>query len=219
MDSDLCAILDALRDLQGAAHGLMTPAGQMRDFHNHPVLSQRVVRDFEELHRISLPAGYRDFLLQVGNGGAGGVFKLGECDDGDGYRRWHENDGFVGTLTEPFPHTQAWNDLTGLPCNDRDDPEGEAEFWRQWQVFEKRYLDPANVNGAIPICHEGCAHRDWLIVTGPERGNIWHDSRTTQDGLYPAQQSGSARLTFLQWYRSWLGLDNAVRRVRQARAG
>ena len=36
-------------------------------------------------------------------------------DDGHDLRPWQENDGFVGQLAEPFPHTSAWNDLTGNP--------------------------------------------------------------------------------------------------------
>jgi hypothetical protein len=180
------------------------------------------VRDFEELHRVRLPPDYRDFLLSIGNGGAGpyyGVFKLGEMDDGFDYKAWRENDGFIGVLSEPFPHTNPWNDPSGMPEFDGSragDREWEDEYWRAKDAWDNRYWNNANVHGAIPICHQGCAIRDWLIVTGPEAGHVWTDSRADLEGLFPTQQQDSRRVTFLQWYRSWL--HDALRSIRDGDA-
>ncbi len=60
------------------------------------------------------------------------------------------------------------------------------------------------MNGAIPICHLGCALRQWLVVTGPEAGNIWCDYRADRRGIYPLSAPGKERVTFYQWYRDWL---------------
>jgi hypothetical protein len=60
------------------------------------------------------------------------------------------------------------------------------------------------VNGAIPVCHIGCALRRWLVVTGPERGHIWCDDRADQRGLYPLRLHGADRVTFIDWYLDWL---------------
>src|SRR5208283_4634322 len=49
-----------------------------------PRLTEKAVSAFEKKWRITLPAGYRQFLIELGNGGAGpsyGVFKLGEEGD------------------------------------------------------------------------------------------------------------------------------------------
>ena len=84
--------------------------------------------------------------------------------------------------------------------------------------INKRYWDAALVAGAFPICHHGCAYRDWLVVTGPEAGQVWHDARPDERGLWPYESTDGRRLTFAEWYLDWLGgalqkfgLDHAVR--------
>lgn len=54
------------------------------------------------------------------------------------------------------------------------------------------------IDGAFPICHMGCAILIWLIVTGPEAGNVWMDDRSSDGGWMPL------RLTFLRWYERWI---------------
>src|SRR5262245_46434372 len=92
----------------------------------NPPLTEKEVRAFEAAHGIALPTDYRDFLINVGNGGAGpeyGIFKLGETDVGRGFAPWDEDDGFVGTLSAPFPHTGPWNDASGRPEHEEADEE------------------------------------------------------------------------------------------------
>jgi hypothetical protein len=161
------------------------------------------VRTFEADHRIRLPDDYRRFLTELGNGGAGpfyGLFKLGEMDDSFDFQKWREGDGFVGILSKPFPHTSTWNDLTGEPT----ETDGEDEYEAALEAFDQRYWSPDQVNGAIPICHEGCALRDWLVVNGTEAGHVWRDARTEQGGLMPVAVGGGKRVTFLDWYVDWL---------------
>ena len=219
MEADFAVIRDGLRRLREAAAPLKVFGSQAHGFRTHPPLPEEAVREFEALHRVELPTDYRGFLIHVGNGGAGpayGLFKLGETDDGRGHRPWAENDGFVGVLSRPFPHTGPWNDLSEEPVYDEareDDPEWEDEYQRQLGAWEERvYWNTANVNGAVPICHLGCALRQWLVVTGPEAGNVWDDNRTDHGGLKPVQQAGRGRVTFLQWYRFWL--EDALRQLR-----
>jgi hypothetical protein len=137
-------------------------------------------------------------------------------DVGFRHRPWTENDWFVGVLSEPFPHTGPWNDLSEKPLYDEsreNDPEWEDEYQRQMSSWRERvYWNTANVNGAVPICHRGCALRQWLVVTGPEAGNVWDDHRVDLRGLKPVQQAGRERVAFLQWYCSWL--DEALRQLR-----
>ncbi|MGH7170378.1 MAG: hypothetical protein ACRELG_08895 [Gemmataceae bacterium] len=136
-------------------------------------------------------------------------------DDGFEHTPWAENDGFVGVLSLPFPHTCPWNDLSEEPVYDEsraDDPEWEEEYERQLDAWKDQvYWNTANVNGAVPICHLGCALRQWLVVAGSEAGNVWDDHRTDHGGLKPVQHSGRQRVSFLQWYRSWL--DEALRQL------
>ena len=149
----------------------------------NPPLSEVEVVQFERQHNVILPDDYRQFLTHAGNGGAGpfyGLFKLGEMDDGFAFGPWGE---FVGDLSKPFPRIKEWNDLS---CNPNPDTCAEDEYDRLLESFEARYWgDTQLVNGAIPICHLGCALRHWLIITGPERNNIWCDNRADLGGLKP----------------------------------
>lgn len=182
------------------------------DGHNYglnPTLSEDELTEFETDHGVRLPDDYRQFLLRVGNGGAGpyyGLFSLGEMDDGFDLGPWGD---FVGRLSSPFPHSDTWNDLIGKPddsaVTDSDEYDGLIE------AFEKRYFDTCQVNGAIPICHLGCALRQWLVITGPEAENVWCDDRADYKGLHPLKTHGRERTSFFDWYRDWL--DDVLSKV------
>lgn len=176
------AILDDLHRLKKSNRSRRIFGAATHRLILHPPLLDDDILAFEARHDIRLPDDYRGFLLHVGNGGAGpahGLFKLGEMDEGHATKSWDETDGFVGMLSKPFPHTNAWNDLTGQPeiddnrANDEAYEDAFAEKMDAWE--EAQYRHCRQVNGAIPICHEGCAIRLWLVVTGPERGHIWRD--------------------------------------------
>ena len=176
-------------------------------------LSEAKISAFETQHRISLPNDYREFLLRIGNGGAGpyyGIFPLGKMDGTYDVKAWHENDGFVGVLSEPFSLTTDWNDLTGMPPDDLVDDE-EGEYEKRIEEFEKQYWRASLMNGAIPICHEGCALRIWLVVTGEQGGRLWRDRRAEFMGVEPICTADGAHATFSRWYNEWL--DRSVRAV------
>jgi hypothetical protein len=168
-------------------------------------LSESAATAFEHHHNILLPRDYRDFITQISNGGPGpyyGIFPLGQMDDTGGtLQAWP--DGFVGILAEPFPHRDAWNDLSGMPAGDLLSTD-ESEYWRRLEVFEKKYWGPSVTNGAIPICHEGCALRIWLVITGEEAGHLWEDRRAESTGLLPVVLKNGSRATFSAWYAEWL---------------
>jgi len=162
---------------------------------------------FEERRGIRLPEGYRDFVLNVGDGGAGpeyGVFKLGRMDGLMGEETvWKEGE-FVGRLSLCWPHREAWNlpkEMLQLPPFHDLSVDAEEAFYDD---VDRKYWDAALVSGAFPICHHGCALRDWLIVTGPEAGQVWHDARVDHNGLRPYESVDGRRLTFEEWYLDWL---------------
>ena len=106
----------------------------------NPTLAESVVRQFETDHRVALPPDYRHFLTQIGNGGAGpyyGVFPLGLMDgNSSDLEQWHENDGLIGELSEPFLPTEAWNDLTSEPDSELSGRNPE-EYERQLEAFDR----------------------------------------------------------------------------------
>ena len=177
-----------------------------------PPLPEHEVAAFEQLHHISLPADYRHFIGQIGNGGAGpyyGVFPLGQMDDNYKLAPWREGDGFVGVLSEPFPLQDAWNDLSRKPSEGLIDTNAE-EYDRQLAAFEDLYW--AAINGALPTCHLGCARRIWLVVSGDEAGHLWLDERGDYKGLSPVTLQDKSPATFSSWYREWL--DEALQVLR-----
>src|SRR3954467_4442646 len=145
----------------------------------NPPLPASVIEAFEQRHGVSLPEDYRLFLTEIGDGGAGpyyGVFPFGKDDDD---RDW-EGGGLVGDPSKPFPHVAAWNVSESFWLGEPDPPDGtppeeEDRLWEAWdKVLEERYWDPGIMNGAIPICHLGCALRQWLVIQGERRGFVWN---------------------------------------------
>jgi hypothetical protein len=174
-------------------------------------LVEAEVRAFERQHAIQLPLEYRRFLIELGNGGAGpyyGVNPLGAVDGVDGHMAaWGD---FVGSLAEPFAFCQPWNDLTGRPEDTLADSD-EEEYERRLAAFERRYWHPSVMNGAVPICHKGCALRIWLVVSGAEAGNAWCDDRAECNGIAPVVTHDGGRASFGAWYTEWL--DDAIRTI------
>lgn len=175
-------------------------------FQLNPVLSESEVSAFEKSHSITLPRDYRQFLMDIGNGGAGpyyGVFPLGMMDHGHDLSLWKEGDGFIGNLSKPFPLKESWNDLSALPNPDLEGT-NPLEYQRLFAAWEKDHFDPHLLDGAFPICHMGCALRVWLIVTGEQAGRLWRDGRTDDSGLSPVLRKDGQAATFSTWYLDWL---------------
>jgi hypothetical protein len=162
----------------------------------NPAVPRASLAKFESKHLVTLPHDYRAFLQELGNGGAGpsyGVFKLGEMDDNFGFKRWKPGE-MVGALDRPFPYRERWN----LPADELEriqESEDDTEILRVYWVA---------MDGAIPICHEGCALRDWLVVSGPEAGHVWHDATADFGGWSPITFPDWRHMTFADWYLAWI---------------
>jgi SMI1 / KNR4 family (SUKH-1) len=199
--SQILDLLDQLSSKRNAIFGAESHSFKLRG-----VLTEDAVFAFEQRHKVRLPEDYRQFLIQVGNGGAGpfyGVFPLGFVDDNFNLREWHKDDDPVGNLGEPFCFNQAWNDLSIMPEPDLLDHD-EAEYYRLQKSFEEAYWSSCLVNGAIPICHEGCAIRVLLIVSGNQAGRLWEDRRSEYQGLGPLILKDGSPAGFGEWYSEWL---------------
>jgi hypothetical protein len=170
------------------------------------VIAEARVEAFERSHSICLPSEYRDFLIQIGNGGAGpfnGIFSLGTVDDNFAVRDWEVNDELVGDPAKPFRFDKSWNDISNMPPDDLL-VQNQQEYWRRMEDFERTYWSSELMNGAVPICHQGCALRIWLVVTGPESGRLWNDRRSEYVGICPLLLADGSRATFAAWYDEWL---------------
>jgi len=142
-------------------------------------LSDEDVRRFERRHGVSLPEGFRSFLTQIGNGGPGppayGLAALGEParDMRGGAKVWSE----LPHVREPFPFTKPW-------------------VWEEGEASDEGTSDQIH-HGCVYVGNDGCGMYWHVIVTGPERGNVW---MICGEGLQPT----SPKRDFLQWYEDWL---------------
>jgi hypothetical protein len=195
------------------AHKLFGANGH--GFELHEPLSPSELADAEEQFGVRLPEEYRGFLTEVGAGGAGpfyGVFPLVRVD---GVWSWTGDGGdltAVNRLAEPF--TGAPVDpgvlaaLLAEEPNEEGDPDPDADYDALYEEWNEKVVEalwhPDRTVGAICLCHEGCAYRNWLVVSGPDRGTIWADPRTDFQDL------GPTGISFGTWYLDWLAAQEAA---------
>ena len=152
------------------------------------------IQSFENKFEISLPSDYRNFLKNVGNGGAGpgyGLYKLDMNNINDKY----------DYLKRPFLLTKDFDadeeeekyNCTAYTCQEcehkdlclcSDDYNGECSDICRYQ------------QGTLSICYEGCTFYRRIILNGSKRGEIWAESEG--EGLKKAESS------FTEWYEGWL---------------
>jgi hypothetical protein len=188
------AILDATLEVFGA---------KSHEYKLNSCLSEAEIQAFENKHKITLPAEYRGFLLEVGNGGPGPGYGLASIVD-NGEENTYQN------LSQPFPWTQGWNNL---------------------DLSEDDYLNSQLVQGTLTIANYGCGIYALLVITGEQRGKVWIDDRTNDSGIYPAsenfcryfhdinpedelpEQDDSQAMSFYDWYADWL--NSSLEQLRQ----
>ncbi|RJL22585.1 SMI1/KNR4 family protein [Bailinhaonella thermotolerans] len=177
-----------------------------------PPLEPGELAEVEARLGVELPGEYRSFLLEVSRGGAGPAYGLFPIRRVDGRWRWI-GDGAdltdLDSLGRPFPHTEAFNPADGLPEPpdeaDFDSPEDfEAAEEAYWERHDAIVFDPRHYAGLLYLCHLGCAYREALVVTGPDRGRMWADDTADGDGFRPLRDDAGNPLTFAGWYRHWL---------------
>ena len=173
MTSETLQRIDRLRRRVGATPGSLGPC-----------LPEQEIAAFEASYRILLPEAFRLFLLHIGNGGGGpphyGLNTLAQSvqriPDGQ-----HEpgNTPFLRPHL-PFPLFEPWI-WEDENLGDRDDVR-----------FQAVYND-----GHLFLGTDGCA-MDWiLVVSGPERGNVWNRADVGAQPCVPSRD-------FATWYEYWL---------------
>jgi hypothetical protein len=198
-------VLTDLKALRSFDPGRKVFGASEHEYELARVLSPAQVAEAEAQWGVTFPEAYRSFLLEVGAGGCGpycGVFRLMKREgrwlwDGDGGEMTQD-------LAAPFRHTAAWN-LEGHSIWDSKPSDSDSDALDEWQeAFDEVYFDEQWTEGAICLCHHGCALRSWLVVSGPERGHMWFDGLADREGLSPHATEKQARMTFFDWYSDWL---------------
>jgi tetratricopeptide (TPR) repeat protein len=143
-----------------------------------PPLAEAELTEFERTHGVSLPADYRAFLTTLGNGGAGPFYGLAPLS-AEPPRFAAEFDGTQPSLARPFPLHGAW-------------PQGEQSSGPPIAPGTSVY------DGLVLLSDQGCGYFDVLIVSGPQRGQVWADFTQALGGLMPWYDS------FFAAYEAWL---------------
>lgn len=194
MEDPILRIKTKLKQLKinDPAHQLFGAATHRYKLENP--ISEEEVQLFEKKYGIALPAGYREFLLQVGNGGAGPYYGLETLHDGLYQDLDSKKDNEFVDPSKEFPLTEAWN----LDFQDQR----EEEYHR---LRDEEYFDSQYYNGLLRLSNFGCGVSINLVVNGKEYGNIWVDDRCNDGGIYPdVSFSNGRRIDFLTWYETWL---------------
>ncbi|MEA5623693.1 SMI1/KNR4 family protein [Nostoc sp. UHCC 0251] len=208
------AILDATFEVFGS---------ESHQYQFKPCLSNKDIQAFETRYNITLPSEYRNFLLEVGNGGAGPGYGLSglsgiKSEDVISEKLYQEN---YKILSKPFPLTEAWNDLALIVTNNTGSVTNNDD-----------YFDDKFIQGTLTITNYGCGIYAMLVITGEQPGKIWIDDRTNDNGIYPASlnfchafhdtdpddfhpDSGQEQpLSFYDWYEDWL--NRSLEQIRQS---
>ncbi|MEH2389652.1 MAG: SMI1/KNR4 family protein [Nostoc sp.] len=208
------ALLDATFQVFGS---------ESHEYQFKPCLSNKDIQVFESRHNITLPSEYRDFILEIGNGGTGPGYGLSgllgiEYENVIPEKLYQEN---YEILSKPFPLTEAWNDLDLIVKNNTD-----------FVTNNDAYFDDKFIQGTLTITNYGCGIYAMLVITGQQSGKIWIDDRTNDNGIYPTtlsfchafhdinpddfhQDSDEEQpLSFYDWYEDWL--NRSLDQIRQS---
>ena len=146
-----------------------------------PPLSERELQAFEREHRIVLPADYRSFLKNAGDGGAvrsnAPVLAV--------------NAG-AGPACGLLPLAEAVEE-----CDpSRPFPLSEAVEAQTFQGIE-RWGDGEAYPGVLQLCYVGSAGYDFLVVNGPAYGTMWGADVDIRNFTLIAP-------SFEAWYCRWM---------------
>lgn len=164
-------------------------------------LSESEVFAAERQFGVTLPNGYRQFLLHVDSGGAGPVDmrRLALGDAGWGWENDPETD--LTALFEPFPDQHVY--IEEYADFYTKQPPSTPENRIDWYAREKELLR-RQTSGAVYLGDEGHGLSVLLVISGPERGNVWFDRRNTSDEIIALRRRDGAPASFTDFYVDWI---------------
>lgn len=190
-------ILDKLSQAKAADPDLEVFGADAHGYVVHPPANLQAVSDFEVRLGIQLPPAYRQFVLEVGNGG----------------------DGYQGSAAGPFYGIYGVGDSMGAmqseslakvvarPCvlsPGMSRPDWEALVTRlglDGDLDDETYDEAHDTlfGGLLPLGSQGCSMYHGLVVNGPHTGRVVN---------FDIDRSGPPVFAFepdfLTWYERWL---------------
>lgn len=155
--------------------------------------TEEELQEFEKRNKIALPEEYREYLKNIGNGGAGPFYGLLELEDND-------NNPVDLSMEFPYTYKEPLNLFDVYESMDEIDDDNEEEQERFLnEIYEK------SVRGIIFLAHEGCGMYSALVVKGKEYGNIWYFDFANDAGVYPLTSKKTGKgMKFFEWLELWL---------------
>jgi hypothetical protein len=156
--------------------GLTCFGSNQHRFRLNRCLSESAISKFEVKHRVRLPEDYREFLLRVGNGGAGPYYGLLPLE------KWAD------AMMEDHP------DYLARPSPLRPDMPADIRWEETLQCpWEELF------QGTLALSHHGCAYYALLVVTGSFRGRVVYINLDCCGAPYFVLDED-----FVSWYERWL---------------
>ncbi|MFF2885944.1 SMI1/KNR4 family protein [Paenibacillus sp. NPDC057967] len=153
----------------------------------HEKLSAKELTDWEAKSGVTLPEPYKQFLTQVGNGGAGPYYGIYSLEKAASYTETH---ALAATcILHPGMTKEKWNQLIEPLTSDEDISDEEYDAARD------RVL-----GGMLCIGTQGCEYDMYLVLNGEYRGRIVYTSDFHPDHPFFFVYEDS----FLDWYERWL---------------
>ncbi len=167
-------------------------ASSHKYFMNSP-LSADIVQAFEEKNSITLPDGYKTFILEIGNAGnsyrnsaAGpfyGIYPLGTDIDELANEKYLRNE----CILYPKMSDEYWMSLINDVENEDDLSDAEYE-----EAKGKIY------GGILPIGSQGCSYLHGIVLNGKNKGRVINIDADRQKPKFCFEEN------FLDWYERWL---------------
>lgn len=162
-------------------------------------LTESEILDFEKKYNLVLPDGYKSFLMEVGNGGAGPFYGLLSLYDNEGESVNLDYD-FGFDLENPCL-LQKYNFYDEKIENAETENE-EQELWDlKDSLINEDYQNAKK--GITFLCHEGCGMYSVLVLKGKESGTVWWFNFSDDVGVLPILFK-KKKVNFLDWYEMWL---------------
>lgn len=212
MEKQISRIREKLKVLRKLDPGLEVFGAEKHQYKLRKKLTVQQIAAFEAKHQVQLPLEYVAFLTRLGNGGAGpfyGIETLNQSlyQDLDSPRKKS-----VNTLAKPFSHVTDWNPVEDIAALDKQlmeikDGTNENRLKAIWAAKTALVSGEEHNYGVLSVCNYGSSVTILLVVNGVEKGNLWTDYRTCDEGISPSCEEefgNSTRISFLDWYERWL---------------
>ncbi|MEU4427238.1 SMI1/KNR4 family protein [Actinoplanes sp. NPDC024001] len=166
-------------------------------------LCEAEIGEAEAQFGVTMPAGYRDFLIHVDSGGHGpgsGFRRLRRDRRGWAWEGWPDEPGTdLDALTKPFP------DQADIGARLDALLEPAVHGSREWRGWDERCDEIAagQTHGTIVFAGDSTFPL-LLVVTGPQRGTVWCDLRATTEALALLRKPDGSAATFTDLYVAWL---------------